>query len=243
MLAAVEIPFTHQIPFFPIEEHFLSKPIHLKTLREKNCLVAGQVPLLMVKDLNGEQCYVQSMATVRMLARRYAPAMCMGRNEEERTDIDIAAEIVLDWRNSTGGSWEFGMGGFKPNDVQRQRIQKGNQKYAPILEKMLKRTTSLTPWLAASYEWSYADILFLEVMSNMEDGGHLLLDFGDLDSQKKKKMNRNQKNDVYYPNVLKLYLRLKEKMSVYLNSDLRMTKTNQQEVIEYIRMVNQTFGR
>ena len=102
-LAAAGIPFTHVVPGFEKATH-LDQPEHLHHLRtQTDYLIAGQVPLLRI---NGTS-YVQSMATVRMLARRFGLS---GATPTETTTVDVIAECIKDWRNSIGGSWEFGMG-------------------------------------------------------------------------------------------------------------------------------------
>ena len=212
MLAAAEIEFTHAVPGYDDIQH-LEQPHHLQSLRDDGYLTAGQVPLLRMDN----QSYVQSMATVRMLARRFD---LNGSTPLEQSTIDIAAEVILDFRNATGGSWEYGMGGMEPSEEQRAKIRRGTSKYVPILEKMLNNKQ----WLATNEKWSYADVMAFEVLSQINEGGS----GSDLNG---------------YPNLLKYVTRLNEKFKKYVESEFRFNKTNQKEVLEYKKSVNRTLGR
>ena len=148
-LAAVGVTFKHQIPGLTKEDIFLNDPSHFVHLRSSGYLVANQVPLLVMDGVN----YVQSMATVRMIAARFH---FNGNSSIEKSSVDIASEICLDYKNAVGSSWEFGMGGVAPTEEIRAKVRRGNEKYLPVLESMLMNKK----WLA-SENMSYGECVHL----------------------------------------------------------------------------------
>ena len=152
-LAAVGVTFKHQIPGLTKEDIFLNDPSHFVHLRSSGYLVANQVPLLVMDGVN----YVQSMATVRMIAARFH---FDGKSSIEKSAVDIASEICLDYKNAVGSSWEFGMGGVAPTEEIRAKVRRGNEKYLPVLESMLMNRT----WLA-SEQMSYGECVLAAVCS------------------------------------------------------------------------------
>ena len=221
-LAASGIPFTHVVPGFENATH-LDQPEHLQHLRtQTNYLIAGQVPLLRI---NGTS-YVQSMATVRMLARRFGLS---GATPTETTTVDIIAECIKDWRNSIGGSWEFGMGGFEPTKDMCLKVKQGNLKYLPILERIL--TTHR--YVGQTVAMSYADVLAFEQLEQLVEGKHIKAE-GD-----------GTGFAIDYPKLNAYYNRIRsnENIANYLASDMRLNKGNQQEIKDYIASVKRTLGR
>ena len=216
MLAAAGVPWTHAVPGYADVTH-LDQPEHMQHLRDNDYLVAGQVPLLM---MNGKK-YVQSMATVRMLARRFHLS---GSSFEEKTNVDIAAECVIDWRAAVGQHWEYGMGGCEPSEENKGKARRGCEKYLPLFEKMLLGRA----WLGGTTKLSYADVLALEVLEQLMEGKHLTAS-GLVKA---------------YPKVHAYYVRLRAtpRLHAYLESDMRLTKT-QEQVKQYKKSVNRTFGR
>jgi glutathione S-transferase len=156
------------------------------------------------------------MATVRMIAARFH---FDGATPSERAAVDVASEICLDYKNSVGGSWEFGMGGVAPTEEVRAKVRRGNERYLPILESMLLNKD----WLVGE-NMTYADVLGFETLEQVVEGGH---------------------NELWdFPNVRSFWLRVRgsQNISMYLSSPQRMTRTKE-DVVMYKRAVNKTMGR
>jgi hypothetical protein len=225
-LACAGIKWTHVVPGFNNVSH-LDQPEHINYLRTNNYLVAGQVPLL---RMDGNS-YVQSMATVRMLARRFELA---GNTFEEMTKVDIIAEIIKDWRTSIGGSWEYGMNGFEPTEEIRDKVIKGNKKYIPIITNVLlhsnnkdkKDKKNTNYYIAGTLTITYADVLALEVFEMLIEGKH---------------MNMATLNNDVIANYYKL-LKNNTNLNNYLKSNLRLNKTCQNEIKNYIKSVQRTLA-
>ena len=175
--------------------------------------------------------YVQSMATVRMLARRFELA---GNTFEEMTKVDIIAEIIKDWRTSIGGSWEYGMNGFEPTEEIRDKVIKGNKKYIPIITNVLlhsnnkdnKDKKNTNYYIAGTLTITYADVLALEVFEMLIEGKH---------------MNMATLNNDVIANYYKL-LKNNTNLNNYLKSNLRLNKTCQNEIKNYIKSVQRTLA-
>jgi hypothetical protein len=166
------------------------------------------------------------MATVRMLARRFGLS---GATPTETTTVDIIAECIKDWRNSIGGSWEFGMGGFEPTKDMCLKVKQGNLKYLPILERIL--TTHR--YVGQTVAMSYADVLAFEQLEQLVEGKHIKAE-GD-----------GTGFAIDYPKLNAYYNRIRsnENIANYLASDMRLNKGNQQEIKDYIASVKRTLGR
>ncbi|HVK63997.1 MAG TPA: glutathione S-transferase family protein [Polyangium sp.] len=59
----------------------------------------GQLPVLVERSESGERQLAQSMAIVRHLARAFG---LDGKDETEKTNADVAAETINDWRTKFG---------------------------------------------------------------------------------------------------------------------------------------------
>ena len=157
MLAATGEDYDEAVPGFPGATH-LTKPEQFEQLKENGLLAFGQVPLLRIDGLD----LVQTGAIVRYLAAKHSL-----RGDGSAADVarcDMTAETVLDWKNATCPAFEFALNGFEPSKEQLEKLQAGNARYMPRLEKALERNG--TGWFVGG-RLSYPDVLAFEVLEQI----------------------------------------------------------------------------
>ncbi|MDI1430420.1 glutathione S-transferase family protein [Polyangium sorediatum] len=117
----------------------------------------GQLPVLVERSDSGERQIAQSMAIVRHLARVFDLA---GKDEAEKTNADVAAETINDWRSK-----------FAP--VQFAAFMHTDQavidKYWADLPATLRTAEGLLgscTWFGGGESPTYADVLAFDTLDN-----------------------------------------------------------------------------
>ena len=164
MLAACQVEYEEQVPGFPEDVSHLAEAKHLNHLRENDYLLFNQVPLLCIDGLR----LVQSQAIVRYLAAKHS--LCGDGTLTQRTQCDMIAEGLKDWRAKIGMSFEFSVNGYEPSPEQITKIREGNAKYLPLFERILVNTN--TGFFVGS-AWTYADYLALEPLEQIKSYNNL----------------------------------------------------------------------